>query len=421
MVQTICLFPGVRLHCVQERRFKKACLSIQFLRPMTEREAPVNALIPAVLLRGSQQYPDLRRITWKLDDLYGASISALVRRIGDYQTLGLYCSFMEDRFALDGDRILEPMLALVEELLLHPLTESEGFCADFVQSEKRNLISTIESEINDKASYAMGRLLRTMCKADTFGVPRLGTVEQAEKIDPVSAYDHYRKVLAQSPVELFYVGSAAPEQVAALLKPIFAQIERQAITLPRQSGFCDAGEVHSEEKMDVAQAKLCLGYVTSITNRTEQFAAMQMLNVVFGSGMTSKLFMNIREKMSLCYSIGSTYYSGKGIVTVSAGIDADKEDLVRQQVAQQLENCCRGDITDEEFAGAKAAMRSDLLGIHDSPGSMETYYGSMLINDLRLDPARHMELVEKVTKEDVVAAAQSLRLHSSFVLKGVGA
>lgn len=421
MVQTVCLFPGVRLHCVQERRFKKSCLSIQFLRPMTESEAPVNALIPAVLLRGSRQYPDLRRITWKLDDLYGASVSALVRRIGDYQTLGFYCSFMEDRFALGGDQILEPMLALVEELLLHPVTEGAGFSSDFVQSEKRNLISTIESEINDKASYAMGRLLRTMCKADTFGVPRLGTVEQAEKIDPVGAYAHYRKVLSESSAELFYVGSAAPAQVAALLKPIFEHIDRRFVALPQQSGFCDAGEVHSEEKMDVTQAKLCLGFVTPVTNRTEQFVAMQMLNVVFGSGMTSKLFMNIREKMSLCYSIGSTYYSGKGILTVSAGIDADKEDLVRRQVAEQLENCCRGDITDEEFTAAKEAMRSDLLGIHDSPGSMETYYGSMLINDLKLDPVRHMELVEKVTKEDMIAAAQSLRLHSSFVLKGVGA
>ena len=421
MVQTQTLFSGVTLHCVQMHRFKKACLSIQFLRPMTDEEAGLNALIPAVLLRGSEQYPDLRQITRRLDDLYGASVSALVRRIGDYQSLGIYCSFMEDRFALGGDEILRPMVETAAQLLLHPLTEGDGFLQDFIRSEKRNLISTIEAEINDKQSYAMGRLLRTMCKADSFGVPRLGTVEQVERIDAAGAYDHYRKALEESPVEIFYVGSAEPAQVAELLRPVFAGIHRRPITLPPQSGFHDAGCAHEAQTMDVSQAKLCIGFVTPITNRTEQFVSMQMLNVIFGAGMTSKLFMNIREKLSLCYSIGSAYYNSKGILTVSAGIDADKEELVRAQVAEQLARCCQGDITDEEFLGAKAAMLSELRGIHDAPGSIESYYGAMLINGISMDPARHTALVEAVTKDDVVAAAKSLKLHSSFVLKGVGA
>ncbi len=421
MIQTFELLPGVTLRCFRDGRFKQGCLSVQLVRPMAREEAAVNALIPAVLLRGTRRYPDLRTITLRLDDLYGASVSALVRRVGDYQTTGLYCAFMEDRFALPGDKILEPMVDFLRQLLLEPVTEDGGFSREYVESEKKNLISTIESELNDKRAYAAGKLLRSMCKADSFGVPRLGDKEQAAAIDHRGAFDHYRKILSESPVALFYVGSGEPEQVAALLKPLFAGIERNYVNLPAQTPFCDGGEEHNEEQMEVTQGKLCMGFVTPITNRCEEFAAMQVLNTLFGAGMTSKLFMNVREKMSLCYSIGSGYYGSKGIVTVSAGIDTDKEAIVREEILRQLEDCCRGNITEEELKSAKEAILSGLRGVHDSPGAIENYHGTTCISGFPMTLEQYRQAVEQVDAQQAAAAAQSLQYHSSFFLKGVTA
>ena len=133
MIKTIELYPGVTLRCFPDSRFKQGCLTVQFLRPMCREEAALNALLPAVLLRGCQSAPDLRRITLKLDDLYGASVGALVRRVGDIQTTGLSCGFMDDRFALPGDRVLEPMLAFLEELLLDSPLEAGVFLPTFVE------------------------------------------------------------------------------------------------------------------------------------------------------------------------------------------------------------------------------------------------------------------------------------------------
>ena len=162
MYQTLQITPGVTLRCIRDSRFKQGALSIQFLRRMDPAEAAYNALLPAVLLRGCRQYPDIRRITQRLDDLYGASVGTLVRRIGDYQTTGFYCGFMEDRFALEGDRILSPMIHFLGQLLLDPIVEDGGFDREFVESEKRNLISAIESQRSDKRAYAAARLLEVM-------------------------------------------------------------------------------------------------------------------------------------------------------------------------------------------------------------------------------------------------------------------
>lgn len=419
MIQTIELLPGITLRCFPAERFKQGCLSLQFLRPMCRHEAAVNALIPAVLLRGTRHRQNIRSITDHLDDLYGASVGALVRRIGDYQTVGMYCSFIEDRYALSGDRILEPMIEFLGELWLEPLTEEGVFSKEFVQSEKRNLIATIESERNDKRAYAAAQMLRKMCGGDSFGIPRLGEKEQVEDIAPDFAWAHYQRVLRESPAEIFYVGSGNPETVARLLRRIFERIPRAPMNLPAQTPFRDCGGGNHVETMEVAQAKLVMGFTTPITNQSPEFPAMQVFNCIFGAGMTSKLFMNIREKQSLCYSIGSGYYGSKGIVTVSAGIDSDKERVVTEGIMMQLKACCDGNITAEELTAGKEAILSSLRSIYDSPGAIEGYETTAAIGGLKLSVEEYYRAVQAVTAQQVAQAAQTVRLHTSYFLKGV--
>ncbi len=418
MLETITLLPGVRFHSCRDNRFKQGALSIQFVRPMKKEEAAYNALLPAVLLRGSEEYPDLRAITMHLDDLYGAAVSALVRRIGDYQTTGLYCNFMEDKFALEGDEILRPMLDFVFQLLLKPRLSDGGFLPSFVESEKKNLVSTIESEINDKRVYAGGKLLKILCAGDSFSVPRLGETEDVKKITARGLYDHYRRLLQESPIELFYVGSTPPEEVAEILKSYLRKIPRQTTQLLPQTACAPSEQQHVTESMNVTQGKLCMGFLTPITNRSEDFAAMQVMNTVFGGGMTSKLFMNVREKLALCYYIGSGYYGSKGVLTVSAGIDSDKEEITRKEILAQLEDCRNGNITEEELSAAKEALLSTLETVHDSPGAMENYYAVGALNGMNLDRTAHMEAVAAVTVEQVAEASKTCQYQASFFLKG---
>ena len=418
MIQTFHLSQGITLRCCRDTRFKQGCLSFQIVRPMASCENAMNALLPSVLLRGTKKHSDLRSITHRLDELYGASVSAVVRRVGDYQTTGLYCGFMDDRFALPGDQVLSSMLDFLAELLLESPVEENGFSAAFVESEKKNLIATIESELNDKRAYAMGKLLRTMCREDTFGLPRLGDKEQVAAIDPVTLYAHYQKILRESPIEIFYVGSAEGEQMVSALQPLLSRLERMPEPAAPQTGFHSCQGSDLTETMEVSQGKLCMGFITPITNRTAEFPAMQLLNTVFGAGMTSKLFMNIRERMSLCYSIGSGYYGSKGIVTVSAGIDFDKETVTRQEVLRQLAACQAGDITDEELTAARQAILSSLRATHDSPGAIEGYYATAALSGMKMSPEDYMAAIEAVTKEQVVAAANSLQLHTTYFLKG---
>ena len=419
MIQTITLQPGITLRCFTDRRFKQGCLSLQLIRPMDRKEAALNALIPTVLLRGCESAPDLRSITLRLDDLYGASMGAIVRKVGDYHAIGLYTGFIDDRFAMEGDQVLQPVIDFLGQLLLQPVTEKDRFRSDYVKSEKKNLLSTIEAQLNDKRAYASTQLIEKLCGDDPFGIPRLGDTEQVKKITARSAWRHYQKLLRESPIDIFYVGQAAPEAVAEALTPLISSIDRCYVNLPAQTPCRPAASGDFTETMPLAQSKLTMGFVSNITIRDPEIAAMQVCNMIFGGGSTSLLFMNVREKMSLCYDIGSGFQGSKGILTVSAGIDADKYDIVKAQVLTQLEACRKGEFTEEDLHAAKQALISGLRGTHDSPGAIESYYSSAALSGLSMPPDAYIDAIEQVSAQDVANAARTLQLNTTFFLKGV--
>lgn len=419
MIQKYDLYPGITLRCFPDTRFKQGSMTIQLVSPIQKDTVALNALLPAVLLRGSVSTPDLRAITCKLDNLYGAGVGSIVRRVGDYHCVGLSCNFISDRFALAGDRVLEPVLDYLRELLLEPVLENGVFRAEYVESEKRNLITGIAAQRNDKRAYCSDQMFKKLCEQDSYGIPRLGTIEAVKEITPESLYENYRKLLRTARIDVFYVGQGDLDQIAKLVGAMFRNIERDYYPLPPQTALTPVKAGRFTEELDIAQGKLCMGFTTPINLREGNFAAMQLANVLFGGGMTSKLFMNIREKMSLCYDIGSGYYSGKGIVTVSAGIDWDKAQLVQEEVLRQLKDLCRGAFSEEELEAGRQALLSGLRGTHDTVGSIEGYYATAALSGQPYDPAGYMKALEAVTREDIIRAARTLTLDTVYLLKGV--
>ena len=209
--------------------------------------------------------------------------------------------------------------------------------------------------------------------------------------------------------------------MAEILRPIFAALPRQAlVALPPQKPYQSAPGQQLQEQQQIAQAKLSLGLTTPITSKDPRFAAMQVCNAIFGSGMTSKLFMQVREKMSLCYAIGSSYFGSKGILLVNAGIDSEKRDLAQEAIFAQLAACQTGQITQEELDAAKESILSGLRLAYDSPGAMENFFSTAAISQLDRTPETYAQQVRAVTMADVVEAAKTIAFHSAFFLKGAG-
>ena len=415
------ILPGVYLTAVQSDKFKTGCFSLNLLRPMKKEEAAANALIPSVLLRGSETCPDIASISAKLDELYGASIGTLVRKKGEVQLVGFYCDYVQDEYV--DEPVFAPVMAFLAELLLNPRLENGAFPEAVVDSEKLNLENAMLSRINDKRTYAASQLIRTMCAGQPYGIPRIGDPDDLTEITAKSLYAHYRDLLATSRVELFYMGSLSPEAVTKVLQTVLADLPRAEAFVPVGTTPAPAARPVQEktERLDVTQGKLSLGFFTDITAKDPRYPALVLAATVFGGGATSKLFTNVREKMSLCYYASASFEKFKGVLSVSSGVEFSKLETAKTEILRQLEACKAGDITDDELESARGYLVSDLKIAMDSPGRLDDYY----IGQILLEQDGTMEdlasAIARVTKQEAAEAIQALRLDTIYALEGVTA
>ena len=415
------ILPGVYLTAVQSDKFKTGCFSLNLLRPMKKEEAAANALIPSVLLRGSETCPDIASISAKLDELYGASIGTLVRKKGEVQLVGFYCDYVQDEYV--DEPVFAPVMAFLAELLLNPRLENGAFPEAVVDSEKLNLENAMLSRINDKRTYAASQLIRTMCAGQPYGIPRIGDPDDLTEITAKSLYAHYRDLLATSRVELFYMGSLSPAAVTKVLQTVLAELPRAEVFVPVGTTPAPQARPVQEktERLDVTQGKLSLGFFTDITAKDPRYPALVLAATVFGGGATSKLFTNVREKMSLCYYASASFEKFKGVLSVSSGVEFSKLETAKTEILRQLEACKAGDITDDELESARGYLVSDLKIAMDSPGRLDDYYMGQILLEQDGTMEDLASAIARVTKQEAAEAIQALWLDTIYALEGVTA
>ena len=407
---------GVYLTCLPARKFKTSLLSAQFVTPIRQDTAAIYALLPAVLRRGTVRYPDLGSLSAELDRLYGAQIDYTARKKGENQCVGFLASFIDDAFTPGGEKLLEPVAALLGELICEPATRNGRFIPEYVDSEKTNLIDAIRGLLNNKREYADLRLLQEMCAGEPYGISRLGDEADVEKISASKLYSRYTELISTARLELLYSGSAPAERVTQALLDAFSTLPREDVREPADT------EAHPSrleartitEEMDVTQGKLGMGFSCT----SDDWAALMMGNTLFGGSSNSKLFLNVREKLSLCYFASSAYHRQKGLITVSSGIEFENYKRATDEILAQLEAVQQGRLEDWELDGARSTMRNAYASLGDSQGKLENFYLGQAATGQTETPEDMVRLIDTITPQRIFAAMGTVKLDTVYFLKG---
>lgn len=418
------LMPGVWLNHLRSDKFKTACMSLTLLTQLKRDSASMNALIPYVLRRGTTRYGDMEALSARLEELYGAAVEPVVRRIGEIQCVGFYASLPEREYLPGGQDVLRDTAELMGELLLSPATRGGLLLPQYVDSERDKMLDTIRSRINEKRGYSLFRCIEEMCCYEDFAVGRLGGEMECQAIHYQKLTKHYRALLQTCPLEIFYCGRAGEDEVASATRDALSALPRGDIdydlgTDVRMNALEEAPR-YVEEELPVSQGKLVIGFRLGECMEDPDIAALHVFNSVYGSGTSSKLFMNVRERLSLCYYASSIIDIHKGIMLVASGIEFEKFGAARDEILAQLEAMKRGEITEAELNAAKAGVASDLRSLMDSQGELEGFYLAQALDGADYGPMELAELAESVTKEDVVAIANSVECDLIYFLKGGG-
>ena len=415
------IFPDVRLTSITTDKFKTGCISVNLIGALSRETAASWALLPRVLRRGCEEYPGMESIAAALDDLYGARIEPIVRKKGELHSVGFYADFPDDRYIPEEENIFEKTISLLGKILLAPELIDGMLRADYVESEKKNLIDDIKASINDKRGYSIDRLLEEMCSDETFGVSKLGSEKEAEEINPETLTMHYRSLLRESRIEIFYCGSAASERAASAMRSALRLLpERSGKPLPATNVVLyPAGDAPRRfcESLDVTQGKLTVGFRLGKVMENPDYTALMVFNSLYGGSISSKLFLNVRERLSLCYYASSYIEKHKGVMIVASGVEFSKFDDALDEILAQLENVKNGEVSDWELTSAKRYVITSIKAAMDRPGGLEELYFDSASAAVPYDPADLCGSVEAVTLGRIVEIASGVKPDAIFLLK----
>jgi len=408
-MEKITLKNNIDLYINKSDKFKTWSASVYIYRPLNVKEASYNALLAKVLKSSTKKYPTRRLLAKQLDALYGTSIATGVRKNADTHTLIFNIKAVRDCYL--PEKISSSVIELLKQIITEPDVENKAFKEEIVELEKTNLKKQIEAYINDKSSYADKRCIEIFCENDSYATDVNGSIDEIDKITAESLYKHYCEVLTGSRMDVFLCGN---EEVDT---EVFESFENKG-TVPAVTAVKWNGSVKEvSDVMDVTQGKLVMGFATDFSGNDKRCALM-VFNAVFGGSPTSKLFNNVREKLSLAYYANTRLSVSKGILFARSGIEISKYDRVREEIMAQLDEICKGNITPEEIDNAKAHLVNIYSSLDDDPETTVSLISGWITENETRTVEEIIEGIKNVTVEEIVEVANSYKLGAVYFLKG---
>lgn len=409
---------GVEGLFIENQRFNTTSISFNFYLPLKKENLAENALLPFILTSSGKEYPSFSALNYKLNKLYGARLDASTEKFGDCQLLRMTISVIEDRFTFESDSLVKQASELLLGLIFNPNVENGEFLESDVKREKRKAIEHIKGEIAEKRLYAKNRLISEMYKGTAYGLPKCGTVEMVEQITGKSLYEAWQNMLSTAFLRVHVVGAAIPNRLFEDIGEKFASVERFNIT---DSKLCEPTKAIDKpntvfEKMDVKQGKLVMGFSCDTYGDDDLSLPLMVMCDIFGGGPYSRLFSNVREKMSLCYYCSASSVRYKGLLTVDSGVEFENAQKAQDEILNQLEIMKKGEFSDFEFESSIKSICDSLSTYYDSQNSLDLWYALKINNQNLYSPEDIARKIKEITREDVIYAAKGVKLHTIYKL-----
>lgn len=408
---------GIELVGIPVDRFKTNLITVSLALPLERESVSANAVMLGLLARRGAKYRDMLSLNRKLASLYGATLNETVSKIGECQVLSLSSTCLNDRFSLDGESIAFECVKLLSSLIFEPKLDENGmFFDEDIEAEKRILTEKLNSEENEKRIYVLRKTEEKMFENEPYSVNRYGTKEQVASLNKADLKTAWQNALSKAKVLITVVGNTDIDKAYDYLKGEFEKVERNYTSLPEPVFVGKSEKVNNHlERIDVKQGKLVLGFRVDVKPNDNLAKAMRSFSDIFGGGPYSKLFANVREKMSLCYYCSARFVKQKSFIMVQSGCEESNMDKAEKEILAQIEEIKKGNF-DYEFNSSKAGLSDALRSVCDAPESLEVWYTAQAPFGEYISPLESAALNDGVTKQQIIDCANKIKLDTVYKL-----
>ncbi|HHX78008.1 MAG TPA: insulinase family protein [Firmicutes bacterium] len=411
---------GADLYILPTKKFKTIIIQVFMHQQLNKELATPTALLPLVLMRGSNKYPTTQEINVNLENLFGAEITSDILKKGEQQIATFALEVVDAQYLPANAAVLKKGLEMLKDIIYNPLLEEGAFKDSYVRQEKEQLKKQIKGIINDKMALAVERCVQEMCNEEDYGVFKYGYLDKVEEITPQSLHAYYQAFSSKAPLNIFVVGDVDPTGIAALVEEIFPpSSESKNVIKPPLINKKVAATRYVEDVLNIKQGKLSLGFRTNIPYGDDTFPLL-FYNGILGGFSHSKLFQNVREKAGLAYYAFSRLEKTKGIMLISSGIEIKNYEKALSIILDQVESIEQGKISQYEFENTRIGLLSQARLQEDNPYQLIGNALEGVINNRLMGQEEIIDRLEKVTQEDVVRVAKGIKLDTVYFLKNNG-
>lgn len=410
---------GVSYSFIKTSRFKTTLISVGFYLPLT-KDAAANALALRLMKSGTLKLPDTYAFNRKLASLYGAKVTAWISKTGDCQELRLGIAVNDDKYSLNGEQTVCEAADLICDMIFSRFLSGKSYPTDAIEREKRLQCEAIAGKINEKRIYARNRLEEIMCGNEPYGLATEGSVEETSRLTADDVNTALKRLINTAFISVQVIGEKEPDGFCERLTESLEKSDREFhgvnsdIVLP-------AGEIKRvTETMPVKQGKLVLGFRSSIAGSDRETVATMVMCDIFGGGPYSKLFCNVREKMSLCYYCSARAVRRKGLIIVDSGVEDGNIDSAEKAILAQLQDMKNGNFTEKELNSSKLSLCDSINSVESDQNSLMHWYAARSLEKNPATPSELCELVKNITAEDVKKAAEKFLLDTVYTLRPDG-
>ncbi len=406
---------GISFSTIVNPSQKTNSIYIRLVTPLNEETVSMNSILPSILSNSNSKLPTITDLEKKLASLYGAGISFNCTTIGDSQVVLLYAFCLNDRYAFDNEAVTAELTDVLIDCLISPNVSGGGFAPDDFALKKQELIDEIEAEINEKRSFAFVRSKEMIFENEPAAMIAHGKLSQAKKLDNIACYENYKKLLSTAEIDISFVSSEENSAIEEKICNAFSKIDRADIVKnSSKPSIIKSETARLTEHYDVAQSKLILAFKSDYE---DQFV-INLLVKIYGGSPFSRLFLNVREKLSLCYYCAATGNEIKKTYFVDCGVEHENISKAEAEILRQLELLKQGEIDDEIIANTKLMLVNSIKSFSDSARSIAEWYFVQSYKGEIFSQDEYIAKINAVTKEDLVKAANSMVLDSVYLLTG---
>ena len=413
---------GINLHNINTNKFKTNLYAVFLATPLNRENVTKNALLTAVLRRGTKNIESQVLISKKLEEMYGASFDCGIEKTGDNNIIKFYLETINEAFLPEKEELDKKCIELLFDIILNPLVQNDGFKPEYLESEKKKLKQIIDGKIDNKRTYSFERCVEEMFKDEPYGLYKFGYVEDLEKITPQNLYQYYKELIKKCKIDIFVSGNLKDTDINNLIEnnaeikaleartPEYVENKENSEKIPVRE------EKAVEEKMQVGQGNLVIGLSSNSQIENEKFV-MSVYNAILGGGANSKLFQNVREKNSLAYTAGSTFRRQKNTIFIRCGIEIENYQKALDTIKEQIEDMKNGNFTEEDIENAKKLIVSSVKGISSEQDTEITYYYGQELSDTFTTIDDYVTKINNVTKSNIEEVAKEIWINTVYFLR----